>query len=48
MKTDREVLEGALELVSRDEGWCKGTYCAPKGQTEGIVVTALADISGCR
>lgn len=30
MKTDREVLEGALELVSRYEGWSKGAYCQYK------------------
>lgn len=34
MKTDREVLEGALELVSRDEGWSKGAYCQYKDNKE--------------
>lgn len=27
MKTDREVLEGALTLVEANAGWTQGTYC---------------------
>ncbi len=27
MKTDREVIEGALTLVEPDAGWTQGTYC---------------------
>ncbi len=27
MKTDREVIEGALALIEVDDGWTQGTYC---------------------
>ena len=27
LRPDLDVLDGAIELVSRDGGWCKGTYC---------------------
>ena len=27
MKTDREVIEGALALIEADAGWTQGTYC---------------------
>jgi len=27
MKTDLEVIDGAIDLVSKDGGWCQGTMC---------------------
>jgi len=27
MKTDREIIEGALALIGIDNGWTQGTYC---------------------
>ena len=27
LKTDREVIEGALALIEADGGWTQGTYC---------------------
>jgi hypothetical protein len=38
MKTDREVLEGALELISRDKGWCQGSYCQGVDGSETSVI----------
>lgn len=27
MKTDLETIDGAIELISRDGGWCQGSFC---------------------
>jgi hypothetical protein len=29
VKSDREVLEGALKLIEDEEHWCKGTFSYP-------------------
>ena len=34
MKTDREVIEGALALIEADGGWTQGTYCRDADGTE--------------
>lgn len=53
MKTDREVLEGALELVSKDGGWCKGAFCrnadgtATDVGTVGVAVNLGEAVSFC-
>jgi len=40
MKTDREVIEGALALVEADGGWTQGTYCR---DADGTEIHAAAD-----
>lgn len=27
MKTNTEIIDGAIDLISRDGGWCQGAYC---------------------
>lgn len=34
MRTDREVIEGALALVETEAGWTQGTYCRDAGGAE--------------
>ncbi|MDT5051674.1 MAG: hypothetical protein QOD02_4137 [Mycobacterium sp.] len=43
MKTDREVIEGALALIEADGGWTQGTYCR---DAEGVEVHPVVDSPG--
>ena len=43
MKTDREVIEGALALIEADGGWAQGTYCR---DAEGVEVPPVVDSPG--
>jgi hypothetical protein len=43
MKTDREVIEGALALIQADGGWTQGTYCR---DADGTQVHPVVDSPG--
>jgi hypothetical protein len=43
MKSDREVIEGALALIAVDHGWTQGTYCR---DAEGCEVLPAIDAPG--
>jgi hypothetical protein len=43
IKTDREVIEGALSLIEADGGWTHGTYCR---DAEGVEVHPVVDSPG--
>jgi hypothetical protein len=43
MKTDREVIEGALALIEADAGWTQGTYCR---DADGAEVHPAVDSPG--
>jgi hypothetical protein len=43
MKTDRDVIEGALALIEVDNGWTQGTYCR---DADGGEVHPAADSPG--
>ncbi len=40
MKTDLEVIDGAIELVEADGGWCQGDWCR---NANGETVEASVD-----
>jgi hypothetical protein len=43
MKSDREVVEGALALIEVDRGWTQGTYCR---DADGYEVLPAVDAPG--
>lgn len=46
MKTDLEVLEGALELISEDGGWTQGEFCRD-AKGNGVTQLEMGGASYC-
>lgn len=49
MKSDIEVIDGAIALVEKDGGWCQGTFCRDKnGEAIGLYGNTIQDaVSFC-
>lgn len=48
MKTDLEILDGAIALLERDEGWCQGSYYVTRNgsRVSHCAVGALGEAAG--